>query len=424
MSLIVVGVNHRTVPLELLERMSVARQHLPKALHDLAEREHIVEVVVLSTCNRTEVYARCTRFHAAVGDVRDFFAAHSGADPDELADHLYTYFDDGAISHLFTVAAGLDSMIVGEGEILGQVREAWRAAQKEGTVPGPLGRVFRHAVESGKRVRTETEIGRHPVSISSAAVAVASRRLGGLAGKKVLVVGAGEMGEGMALAAASREPAEIVVVNRTADRAKRLAARAGGRAVPLSKLLTELADADLVLSSTGADEVLLQRADVESLLSWRPEQPLMVVDVALPRDVDAGVGEIPGVTLLDLDDLRDYAARGADLRRQAIATARDIVGEELVRYRREHFARMVAPLVTSLRAEGERVRQEELARFASRLEALDPDAREAVEALTKRIVNKLLHEPTVRVKEAAGSDRGDLLAEALEALFGLPDHDG
>lgn len=424
MSLIVVGVNHRTVPLGLLERMSVARQHLSKALHDLAEREHIVEVVVLSTCNRTEVYARCTRFHAAVGDVRDFFAAHSGADPDELADHLYTYFDDGAISHLFTVAAGLDSMIVGEGEILGQVREAWRVAQKEGTVPGSLGRVFRHAVESGKHVRTKTEIGRHPVSISSAAVAVASRRLGGLAGKKVLVVGAGEMGEGMALAAAARQPSEIVVVNRTADRAKRLASRSGGRAVPLAKLLAELVDADLVLSSTGADEVLLQRNDVESILSWRPEQPLLVVDVALPRDIDPGVGEIPSVTLLDLDDLRDYAARGADLRRQAIATAREIVNVELERYRREHHARQVAPIVTSLRATAERIRQEELERCAARLAALDPESRDAVEALTRRIVNKLLHEPTVRIKEAAGSDQGDLLAEALEALFGLPDRDG
>ncbi len=175
MSLLVVGLNHRTVPVELLERMTVPEERLAKALHDLAAREHLLEVVVLSTCNRTEIYARCTHFHAAVGDVREFLAAHSGADPDEFGDHLYTYYDEAAVAHLFSVAAGLDSMIVGESEILGQVRDAWQAAVREQTAPQLLSRMFKHAVESGKRVRTETGISRHPVSIPSAAVAVASR---------------------------------------------------------------------------------------------------------------------------------------------------------------------------------------------------------------------------------------------------------
>lgn len=423
MSLIVVGVNHRTVPLDLLERTTVSASHVTKALHDLSEREHIVEVVLLSTCNRTEIYARCTRFHAAVGDVRDFLAAHSGADPDDLADHLYTFFDDAAISHLFTVAAGLDSMIVGEGEILGQVREAWRIAEKEQTASGALARAFRHAVESGKRVRTETDIGRQPVSIASAAVAVAAERLRGLAGRRVLVVGAGEMGEGMALAAKNRGATEICVVNRTPERARRVAGRVGGRAASLARLAAEVAEADLVLASTGSDEVLLERHAVEPVLAWRTDRPLLIVDVAMPRDVDPGVGEVEGVTLLDLDALREYAATFAEQRRRSTTRAREIVGEELDRFRRDHRAREIAPVVTALRAAGERARRDELDRVAARLDALDDETRAMVETLTKRIVNKLLHEPTVRVKDAAGTDRGEMFADALASLFDLPERE-
>lgn len=422
MSLIVVGLNHRTVPVGLLERMAVSPDRLPKALHDLAHREHLAEVAVLSTCNRTEVYARCTRFHAGVGDVRDFLAAHSGADPDEFADHLYTYYDDAVVAHLFSVAAGLDSMIVGEGEILGQVRGAWQAAEREGTVSQLLARVFRHAVEAGKRVRAETDIGRHPVSISSAAVAVATERLGTLEGRRVLVLGAGEMGEGMAVTAA-RNVAEVSVANRTAAKAQRLAARIGGRAVPISRLLDELHAADVVLASTGSSEVLLERAAVERAVADRPDRPLLVVDVALPRDVDPGVGEIPGVTLLDLDDLKEYAARSAELRRRELARVREIIAGELDRFRTERRAREVAPYVTALRAAGDEVRERELDRVRARLDRLEPEARALVEDVTRRVVNKLLHEPTVRLKATAGTDLGDLYAETLAALFDLPDAD-
>ncbi len=423
MSLIVVGVNHRTVPLSLLERMTVSPAHLSKALGDLSGREHIIEVVLLSTCNRTEIYARCTRFHAAVGDVRDFLAAHSGADADDLSDHLYTYFDDAAVSHLFTVAAGLDSMIVGEGEILGQVREAWKVAETEGTTSGALARAFRHAVAAGKKVRTETEIGRQPASVASAAVAVASERLGGLEGRRVLVVGAGEMGEGLALAARNRGAADICVANRTADRARRLALSLGGRAVPLARLADELAEADLLLTSTGSDEVLLERHTVEPLMSWREERPLLVVDVAMPRDVDPGVGEVVGVDLLDLDDLRGYAATFAEQHRRSTARAREIVGDELEKFRRDHREREIAPVITALRSAAEQVRREEHERFEARFSGLDAATRESIEMLTRRIVKKLLHEPTVRVKDAAGTDRGEMFADALATLFDLPERE-
>jgi glutamyl-tRNA reductase len=419
-SLLVVGLNHRTVPVELLERMTVPEDRLAKALHDLAAREHLLEVVLLSTCNRTEIYARCTHFHAAVGDVRDFLAAHSGADPDEFADHLYTYYDEAAVAHLFSVAAGLDSMIVGESEILGQVRDAWQAGVREQTAPQLLTRMFKHAVESGKRVRTETGISRHPVSIPSAAVAVAAEQLGDLDGARVLVIGAGQMGSGLASTLRSRGVQEVVVANRTPERAERLATLIGAQAIPLTDIADTLVDTDVLLTSTASSEVLVERAMVEMVMACRDGKPLLVVDVALPRDVDPGVGDIPDVTLLDLDDLKEYAQRSAERRRGEIGKVRANLAAEIERYRAERAAREVGPLVTSLRELAEDVRRGELDRFRAKLAKLDPDARELVDAITQGVVNKLLHEPTVRVKDAAGTPRGDYYADALVSLFDLP----
>jgi glutamyl-tRNA reductase len=418
-SLIVVGLNHRTAPVTLLERMAVPEERLAKVLHDLVAREHLLEVVVLSTCNRIEVYARCTHFHPAVGDVSAFLADYSGADSDEFADLLYTYYDDAAVAHLFSVAAGLDSMIVGESEILGQVREAWQAAVREGTAPQLAG-LFRHAVESGKRVRTETGIGRHPVSIPSAAVSVAAEHLGTFEGAKVLVIGAGQMATGLASTLRSRGVEHVWIANRTLERAEQAAERIGAQAIPLSEIADTLVDADVMLSSTASTQVLVERATVEMVMACRDGRPLLVVDVALPRDIDPGVGEVNDVTLLDLDDLKDYARRSAEKRRGEIGKVRDILAAEIERYRAVRSSREVAPLVTSLHDLGEDVRVRELERFRAKLEQLDPDQRAVVEALTQGIVNKLLHEPTVRVKDAAGTPRGEYYSDALAALFDLP----
>jgi glutamyl-tRNA reductase len=355
-----------------------------------------------------------------VGDVRDFLAEVSGADPDELSDHLYTYVDDAATAHLFAVAAGLDSMIVGESEILGQVRSAWLAAEQESTTGYLLAGVFRHAVESGKRVRTETQIGRHPVSISSAAVAVAAEHLGGLEGCRVLVIGAGEMADGMAVALANRGVADICVANRTLGHGDDLARRVDGRAVELDALPAELAQADLVLASTGSSDVLVERGAVEATAAGRTDRPLMIVDVAMPRDIDPGVGAIPGVTLLDIDDLKDFARRSSERRRAEIGKARTILNEELERYRAARDARQAVPLVVAFREMGDEIRDHELARFGPRFASLDDAARADIEALTQAIVNKLLHEPTVRLKATAGTEQGAALADALAALFDLP----
>ncbi|MFN8034949.1 MAG: glutamyl-tRNA reductase [Acidimicrobiia bacterium] len=423
MSVIVVGLNHHTAPVELLERLTVASEQLPKALHALDQRDHLAEVVVLSTCNRTEIYARSTRFHAAVQDIHDFLVDHASADARDVADHLYTYYDDAAVAHLFGVAAGVDSMIIGEGEILGQVREAWQVAEREHTAGQLLSRVFKHAVEVGKRSRTETGISRHAVSVSSAAVALAAETLGGLTGRRILVLGAGEVGRGMAVALAGAGVADIVVANRTPVRAEELATRIGGRAVPIAEIASQLETADVLLTSTGAVDVVIERGEVEAVMARRDGRALLIVDVAVPRDVDPGVQQIFGVELFDMDDLKTFTERSMEQRAREIGKVREIIAAELDRHRAERSAREVAPLVTALRTRAAGIRDGELDRFAGKLESLQPDQRRAVEALLDGVVNKLLHDPTVVLKETAGTARGELYADALAALFDLPADD-
>jgi len=418
-SFVVVGLNHRTVPLPVLERVTVPAALVPKALRDLAGREYLAEVAVLSTCNRTEVYALCTKFHPGVADATEFLAEQAGMKAADLTEHVYSYYDEAAVAHLFGVAAGVDSVILGEGQILGQVRDALKVAEEEGTAQQSLARIFRHGIEVGKRSRAETGIGRGAVSLSSAAVALATERLGTLVERSVLVLGAGEMGQGMATSLAGSGVAEVVVAGRGTDRATDLATRVGGRAIPIEKLPQALVAADLVLTSTGSTEVVLSHDDVELAMQRRFGRPLLIVDIAVPRDVDPGVAELPGVTLLDMDDLKAFAESSMDRRRREVARVRRIISAELERLRTERTAREAAPLVSALRTRGEDIRLAELERFRAKLDGVDTRTAEAIEALTRGIVAKLLHEPTVRVKEAAGSGRGELFADALTSLFDL-----
>ena len=419
MSVVVVGLNHRTVPLHLLERMTVPASRLPKALADLTSREHVTEAVVLSTCNRIEVYVFAEKFHGAYQDIRNFFAEASHVAPEEFSDHLTSLYDGDAARHLFSVASGLDSAVLGEHEILGQVRKSWETASTEGAVGPVLNPLFRHALEVGKRVRTETAISRNITSVSQAAVAMATERLGGLEGRQVLVVGAGEMGEGLARALHGGGVAGIRVANRTWDRAVEVAGRLGGEPVRLDDLPHHLVEVDMLLTSTGASAVILEHGDLASVVGERHGRELLVVDIAVPRDVDPAAGEIDGLTLLDMDDLREFAEVGIRERQREVTAVQVIVDAELDRYVDESTARSVAPLVASLRARGDLVRSGELQRLSARLGDLDDRQRDAVEALAAGIVGKLLHEPTVRMKDAAGTARGERLAEALRDLFDL-----
>ncbi|MBW3614345.1 MAG: glutamyl-tRNA reductase [Actinobacteria bacterium] len=420
MSVVVVGLNHRTVPLDVLERMTVDAARLPKALHELGGRANLAEAVVLSTCNRTEIYAVAERYHGAIADIRAFLTDLSGLDLEHFVDHVYDYHGDRAVAHLFKVASGLDSAVVGESEILGQVRTAWERAEAEGAAGPELGRLFVSALGVGRRVRVETNIGRGTTSVSQAAVAMATERLGSLHGRRILVLGAGETGAGMAVAlAATPGLGEILVANRTRPRAVALAARTGGRVVEFGELGAALETVDVMLTSTGASHAVVDADDVEAVMSARNGRPLLIVDVAVPRDVDGAAADLPGVTLLDMDDLRTFAESGVAERRREIARVQEIVEDEVLRYFEAISVREVAPLVASLRERAESLREAEVQRFAARLGGLDPREKAAVEALTRGIVNKLLHEPTVRLKDAAGSPRADRLADALRTLFGL-----
>jgi glutamyl-tRNA reductase len=419
MPVVVIGLNHRTAPLDLLERTAVPVERLPKALADVCSRPNVTEAVVLSTCNRIEVYAFVERFHGAYQDIRDFLCEVAGAAPQEVADHLYSCYDDDVAQHLFTVVAGLDSAVLGESEILGQVRRAWLSARDEGAARAGLNLLFRHALGVGKRVRTETAIGRSTASVSSAAVAMATERLGSLEGRSVLVVGAGDMGEGMAVALRGAGVGEMLVANRTVARAVDLAARVGGLAVGLAHVGTALAEVDVLLTSTGAGTVLFEHHTIAEVMAKRPARPLLVVDIAVPRDVDRAVATLAGVTLLDLDDLRAFAERGLAERRAEAAQALAIVADEVERFEDIALARQAAPLVGKLHERAEAIRQAELHRQRARLAALDDRGRDAVEAVTRSIVAKLLHGPSVRLKDAAGSPRAERYAEVLRDLFDL-----
>ena len=414
--MIVVGLNHRTVPLDVLERMTVTGDRLPKALHDLVSRDDISEAVILSTCNRTEVYVVAERFHQAVGDVRKVLSRLAELPPEDFSDHLYTFHDAGAVAHLFSVVSGLDSAVLGESEILGQVRGAWERAVGEGAARSGMNMLFRHAVEVGKRVRTETGIGRHTASVSHAAVELAEARLGTLTGKRVLVLGAGDMGEGMARSLVRAGVGELLVANRTRARAEDLAAAVGGRSVAVVDLPAALTDVDVLLTSTGASSVLVDHGDLEPVVAARQGRSLLIIDVAVPRDVDPSAADLPGVELLDMDDLRAFADAGLAERRREVAAVRDLIDDEVQRYREAATARQVAPLIAALRERAEVARVVELDRAGAKL---PPDERAALDAASRALVAKLLHEPTVRLKEAAGTARGERLAEALRDLFDL-----
>ncbi|MCY4517457.1 MAG: glutamyl-tRNA reductase [Acidimicrobiaceae bacterium] len=419
MSIVVMGVSHRSAPLELLERCTVPATDVPKRLGDLASCENVSEAVVVSTCNRTEAYVVAERFHAAFGEVRDFFCTLSGAAPAELSDHLYVHYDDDAARHLFRVTSGLDSAVLGEHEILGQVRTAWDAARTEGTAGTVLNQLFRHGISAGKRARTETDISRGTASISHAAVSMAKNHLGTLEGSRVLVVGAGEMAEGMIVALAAAGPAAVQVANRTPSHAEALAARVGGHQLPLANLEDALVEVDLLLTSTGATSVIVDHASVGAVIERRAGRPLLIVDIAVPRDVDPAVARLAGVTLLDMDDLSRFADTGHVRRQAEVAAVESILVDETERFSADRSAREMAPLIESLRGQAEAVRRAEIERALAAHPDLDEDAREALERATAALVNKLLHQPTVALRTAAGKAKGDRLADSVRDLFDL-----
>ncbi len=418
MTVIAIGLNHRSAPLEVLEGIAIPADGVPKALSAVMASEFVNEAVVLSTCNRTEVFIHGERFHDAYHDVRDALATLSGLDVDTFVDHLYVHYHDEAVKHLFTVTAGLDSAVLGEHEILGQVKTAWETARIEGAAGTLLGQLFEHAISCGKRVRTDTGIGRSTASLSHAAVSLVTERLGSLDGRKILLVGAGEVGAGVATALAKSATVDVEVTNRTAAKAVEVAAAVGATAVEWSDLTGAMIRSDVVISATSAPGNIISLDQVAQVVTQRNTATLFL-DLAVPRDIESGVAELDNCELLVLGDLQAFANRGLAQRQKEASKAREFVLEDLERYAEASSARQVAPLIGALHRRSEQLRADEINRHAKKLASLDPDQLEAVEALTKGLIAKMLHEPSIGLKKAAGSRRGDRLAEAARELFDL-----
>jgi len=430
----VVGLSHNSAPVATLERAAINGDTLTKLLRDLVQAEPVAEAFVISTCNRVEIYADVDRFHAGVTAICELLARHCGVPPPELTPHLYVHYEERAVSHLLAVAAGLDSMVVGEDQILGQVRSALKLAAEHGTAGRVLGELGRLALRTGKRARAETAIGRAGQSLLSAAVELAAGSSGpggvgsgeasraALAGRHVLIVGAGSMSALAAATAARSGAASITVANRTKEHAERVAASvgtAGTTATGLDGLAVALAAADIVVSCTGATgQVITHDLAGLALAKRTAAAPLVIMDLAMPRDVEPGVADLPGVVLIGMDQLREHAsAIGGD----DVAAVRAILEAELAGYQSAMDAARVAPTVVALRAKAAKVVDAELARLAGRLSAddLSGHALDEIAQTVHRVVDKLLHAPTVRVKELAGSPGGEEYATALRVLFDL-----
>ncbi len=416
MSILVVGVSHQTAPVSVLERLALGRDALAKLVHDVSSSEHVTEATALATCNRIEIYADVERFHGSVETVSRMLCELAHEAPEDVVPHLYVHYDDGAVSHLFHVAAGLDSMVVGEGQILGQTREALRVGQESGTIGPALNTLFQQALRVGKRVHAETDIDKAAPSLVSVALERATDHVGDLAGKRVLVVGAGSMA-GLSVASVTRlGAAEVVVASRTQERADRLAQQYGGRSIALAEVGDEIAGCDVLVSCTGASGVVLPLSTVAAART-NPGGPLAVIDLALPHDVEPSVGDLPDVELIGLARLAEElheSVIAAD-----IAAVREVVTDEVTSFLAARRSQEVTPTVVALRTMATGVVDAEMARLLGRLPDLDPEVHAEVEQTVRRVADKLLHQPTVRVKELANESGAVSYAAALAELFSL-----
>jgi glutamyl-tRNA reductase len=416
-SVLVVGLSHKSAPVATLELAAVSGDALAKLVHDVARAEPVAETFVVSTCNRVEVYADVDRFHAGVTVICELLGRHCGVAPADLTQHLYVHYEDRAVNHLLAVTCGLDSMVVGEGQILGQVRAALKLADELGTVGRVLRDLGRMALRAGKRVRTETAINHVGASLVTVATELAAQNLGqpqNLAGREVLIVGAGSMSSLAATTAARAEAARIVVANRTRRNAERLAATTGATAIGLDEIVTAIETADVVISCTGASGHVI----TTDMITGRSSRPLVLVDLAMPRDIEPAAAHLPGVTLIGMDTLSEHSTI---IKTQDLSAVRAIIEEELAAYRLANDAATVAPTVVALRAKAAKVVDSELARLEGRLssDGLSGHALDEIAQTVRRVVDKLLHAPTVRVKELAGSPGGEDYAAALRVLFDL-----
>jgi glutamyl-tRNA reductase len=420
MRLLLVGLSHRTAPVELRERLDFHTRGLEAALRTLGARDSVREVVVLSTCNRAEMYVACESVESARADVLDVLSRFHEIELTTVQPHLYESLDLDAARHLFRVAAGLDSLVVGEPQILGQVKDAHAASGRSQTAGPVLNRLFHSSFGVGKRVRTETALGSGAVSVSFAAVSLARKIFGALTGRSVLVVGAGEMGKLTAQYMRSQGAHRVTIVSRTLAHAARTAEAIGGAsAAPWEELDAVLGASDIVITATGAAAPILTKARVEATMRTRRSRPLFIIDIALPRDVEAAAGEIEQVFLYNIDDLQATVRENLARRTSEVARAEAIVGEEVEKFVIWLRSRGAIPTVVALRQRFEAIRRAELQRLEFKLSALPPEARAKVDEVTRLIVEKLLLIPTEQLKSLGEGDTSGVYAEAVTRIFNL-----
>jgi glutamyl-tRNA reductase len=415
--IVVVGLSHQTAPLAVREALAFPEDRLEEALERAQEEAGLSEAMILSTCNRVEVYGRAPE--PVTQHVAEFLARFHDRKLEELRPHLYQLEGEAAVRHAFRVAASLDSMVLGESQILGQVKQAYEIAAEAGALGSVLNALRNRSLSAAKRARTETAIGRNAVSVSHVAVELARKIFGDLRDRPVLLVGAGKMSELAARQMVRGGARATVLGGRTLERAEQLAASLGGKAAPFEALRSAMADVDVVISGTGAPGLVVAREDVEAAQSARRHRPLFLIDIAVPRDIEPGAGKVQSVFLYDIDDLRSVAEANLRERQKEAAAAETILEEEITAFLEWRRSLDVVPLLVELRSRADEIRRAEVDKARRRLGPLTPEQEEALEAVTSGIVNKLLHSPTVELKKLASSRHHTDHVGLIRKLFGL-----
>ncbi len=419
MQLLLVGVSHRTAPIELRERLDFSARGVDRALTALSGTGAHHEATIVSTCNRVELYVACDDSNAARGAIQHFLSEFHGIPREQLAPHIYSKTGHEAASHLYRVAAGLDSLVMGEPQILGQVKEAYGVASQMGCTGPLLNKLFHSAFAAGKRVRSETALAEGAVSVSYAAVELARKIFGTLKGRTVLVIGAGEMGKLTAVHMQSQGIGRLIITSRTAAHAEALASSIGGSSMPWDALSTSLVEADILITATGASTPIISRAVIAQTMKARRSRPLFIIDIAVPRDVEANAGDLEQVFLYNIDDLQAVVQENISKRGTEAADAEKIIGQEVAKFVSWLNSRGAVPTIVALRQRFESVRQSELRRLEPKMASLPPEARARVDEITRLIMEKLLINPTEQLKSASDADTVAAYSDALTRLFGL-----
>ncbi|MFC4767876.1 glutamyl-tRNA reductase [Effusibacillus consociatus] len=419
MNILVVGLNYRTAPVEIRERFSVSDQVLINALHQLTESCHLAESVIVSTCNRTEVYAVTNTVEFGREEIIDYLADASGINREVFLPYLYIYIDDQAVRHLFRVTCGLDSMVLGETQILGQVRDAFLHAQELGVTGSTFNNLFKRAVTLAKLAHSETEIGRHAVSVSYAAVELAKKIFEELNNKTVLIIGAGKMSELTAKHLYSSGARRVLVVNRTFDRAKELAEKFEGHALELKSIDLALKEADIVISSTGAEGYVVTKNQVAGVMKQRRFRPLFLIDIAVPRDLDPAINKLDNVFLYDIDDLEGVIAANLAERKKEAEKISVLLEQELVAFKQWQTERAAIPLIQAVQKKAGAIQQSVMESLKNKLPHLTERDLYQLEKHTMTMINQLLHDPIIQIKEMAVEPEAELYLKAFSRIFGL-----